>query len=373
MPQGEKDTHGILNLETEDCPPLRKLYVYQTNRCNSRCKHCWVDASPFNKDSLAAEQVIPVIDRAIALGLKTVKVTGGEPFILKKPLFEIMKHAASLGLETKLETNATLVNDETASLLSSLNSSVYVSLDGSSPESHDPFRRKGGSFYRTLAGIEKLTRHQVRVGVISCLHPGNLREVDEIADLCFSLGVVGLKFNFPSPYGRGRELRAEARLLKIEQVLETAKYLETTHFSRSLEIDLDLPRIFRSYPLQGPRCDVLNILSILSDGRYSLCGIGATHPELTFGRINRDDLEELWKENETLKNMRRTIPYSPRGICSRCTEYHLCFGHCLAYSVEEYSSLNGPFPLCQEAFEKGLFPEEKLLKLPIKELEKSGK
>jgi len=118
--------------------------------------------------------------------------------------------------------------------------------------------------------------------------------------------------------------------------------------------------VFRIYPTEGPRCDVLKIISIFPDGRYSLCGIGVTHKEITFGHIDKDDIDSIWMKNPLLREMRTIIPYSGKEVCLKCIEYKNCYSHCMAYSITKYGSLNGPFPICQEAYENGFFPKDKL-------------
>ena len=333
-------------------PELKKLHIYLTDKCNSRCRHCWVEAAPEKDNCLDADEVNRQIEKAIPLGLQVVKVTGGEPLLFPETLFRILEHCNKLetdsreSLETRLETNATLIDDEKAKRLSESGAVVYTSLDGSSSSSHDNFRGYEGSFRRTLTGIETLFNHGVDVNVISCIHHGNLQEIDEIIALCNSLG-TGLKFNFPSPYGRGKSLKRRNGLLGVQEIITATHYIE----GKGRQFDIDVPRIFRQYPPAGPRCECLNILSLLPDGRYSLCGIGVTHPELTFGYLPQD-IREVWQENEILQKMRETIPDNAQGVCSKCKEYQKCYGHCLAYSLTETGSLFSAFPLCETAFVK---------------------
>jgi SynChlorMet cassette radical SAM/SPASM protein ScmF len=344
-------------------PQLEKLHVYLTDICNSECKHCWVNASPNNRHHLCAEAVNEQINRAMALGLKVVKVTGGEPLLFEGALFSILEHAVKLGLETRLETNATLLNQRAASRLGDLGVAVYVSLDASSPELHDRFRGRNGSFEQAVEAIESLVARKVHVEVISCVTQGMTDSVLETLGLCGSLGVAGLKFNFPSPYGRGKRLERDGVLLKTEQIIEATHFIERSCEALELTIDIDVPRVFRKHPNQLPRCNVLGTLSILPDGRFSLCGIGITHKEITFGHILDSNIEKVWLDNMDLSCMRLTIPRSGKGVCGLCTEYDHCHSHCMAYAISKLNSLNGPFPLCQDAWVRGHFPKEKLLEI----------
>ena len=63
-------------------PKLLSLYYHITNRCNLRCKHCWVDADSSLENELSLDEAKDVVLQAIPLGLHNVKLTGGEPFLV---------------------------------------------------------------------------------------------------------------------------------------------------------------------------------------------------------------------------------------------------------------------------------------------------
>ena len=343
-------------------PELAKLHLYVTTRCSEQCPHCWVEAGPRSSRHLAADQVIPQIDRALAMGLREVKVSGGEPLLFQDLTLRIIEHATAAGVTSRLETNCQRLTGEAITRLRQAGTIVGTSLDGASPRCHDGFRGTPGSFQRAVRAVTDLVAAGVQVEVVTCVHTGNQGDLDAVVALCADLGVTALKFNFPSPYGRARQLEAESRLCSTDRILQIARHLEERHeCNPCIKVDIDIPRALRNRPPAGPRCDVLRLLSILPDGRFSLCGIGVTHKELTFGTLDRDNIDAVWNGDQVLARMRRSIPVSGQGICASCTEYPLCRGHCVAYSLSEYASLNGPHPLCQDAFELGLFPTERLM------------
>jgi radical SAM protein with 4Fe4S-binding SPASM domain len=308
------------------------------------------------------EQINHQIDKAIPLGLREVKVTGGEPLLFIDDVLCILEHASDQGLSTRLETNGLIVNDVIVSRLKELGTIITTSLDGSSSKSHDWLRNTMGSFERVLYTIKLLVDSGTRVEVVSCIYKNNVNEVGDIITLCTKLGVSRLKFNFPSKYGRAVQLSMHSHFCPVSQIINIVQHIEREQSSNhKLELDFDIPKALRDNHLARPRCDVLGLLSILPNGRYSLCGIGITHTELTFGMIGQEDVDSVWTKNEILTKIRNTLPFGGRGICNLCTEYTSCYCHCIAYSFSEYGSLNGPHPLCQEAFESGLFPISKLV------------
>ena len=57
-----------------------------------------------------------IIDEALPLGLKSIKITGGEP-LLSASFFELIRYAVNKKLGTIVETNGTLLDDKCARFL----------------------------------------------------------------------------------------------------------------------------------------------------------------------------------------------------------------------------------------------------------------
>jgi len=64
-------------------PPLTSLYLYIAGSCNLACRHCWITPSyqpdGGNGQFVKLEYVDKAIREARPLGLRSIKLTGGEP------------------------------------------------------------------------------------------------------------------------------------------------------------------------------------------------------------------------------------------------------------------------------------------------------
>jgi radical SAM protein with 4Fe4S-binding SPASM domain len=107
-------------------------------------------------------------------------------------------------------------------------------------------------------------------------------------------------------------------------------------------------------------CDLRRCLSILSNGKIALCGLGYQNKGWVLGDIYHDDIPTLWQEHKFLRLLRSSIPARLEGICGSCIMSSLCLGKCRAYVYHACGSLVGSFGFCQEAFELGLFPKSRL-------------
>jgi AdoMet-dependent heme synthase len=341
---------------------LEKLHIYLTNKCNLNCQHCWVNSNPMNNDVLSNKDIVEAIKQAIPLGLKAIKITGGEPLLFPQKVFSIFEFATTNNLQVALETNGTLLKPEQISALAQHGVKVYISLDGSSSEIHSRIRGQRNNYLRTLETIESLVNNKIEVNIISCIYSTNLDDIENILTTCNKLNITSLKFNFPNAYGRAIDLKHQGLLLSTKKIIDTIELVITKHKGLLFSLDFDVPRVFKSNCSSKPRCSVFNLLSILPNGDYSLCGIGITNKWLTFGSIKTDSLVKVWKNNTILNNIRKLKDHRPQGVCEHCIEYPRCYGHCLAHIITELGSYGYSNPFCQNAFDCNLFPQAKLEK-----------
>jgi SynChlorMet cassette radical SAM/SPASM protein ScmF len=351
-------------------PPLNTLYFYLTSYCNLRCFHCWIAPEYVNKDEIPEEIPFAILknitDQALPLGLKGIKITGGEPF-LSRNMPDLIKYAFSKHLTTDIETNGTLIDDEKASFLRENGvGQVAVSLDGPNEEVHEKVRGKEGCFRKTIAGIRLLKKHNLNVQVIMCLYKGNIDYVEETINLAEHYAVNSFKINPISSIGRGQSLKKVKMTLAVADCIGLNKKIDEEIQPRyKIRIILDIPPAFsplKNIRKKGGRCGIKGILGILSDGRVSICGIAETLPSLILGDLKNEPLEGIWKGNRILRNIREDLPAKLEGICGRCIFKAYCLGKCRADAYYENNNLFSPFSFCEDAFSSGLFPKERIFK-----------
>ena len=314
-----------------------------------------------------------VIDEALPLGLKSVKLTGGEP--LMHPRFgELLEIARQNNLGVIIETNGLLCTPEIAADIARLpNRSVSVSIDGSNKATHEWMRGVPGCFEKAKYAINNLVEAGVRPQIITTLVRRNAGQIEEIVRMAEHLGASSVKFNIVMPTGRGEKLSEIAETLSIGELIQIGEYVEKTLPAKTrLKVFFDIPYAFRS--LSGityggcGRCNILNIMGVIASGEYALCGIGYSVKDLVFGLAGIDSLEHIWKENEVLNTLRSGIPDKLEGICSECLMKYACLGSCIAQNFYRTNNIWAPFWFCDMAHREGLFPKTR-----IRQLEYSSK
>jgi len=139
---------------------LNSIYLYLTDRCNLRCRHCWIEPLHYkgHKDD-SAEFDLKFLKKAIEdakeIGLNRVKLTGGEP-LLRPWLAELVRSLASIqGIQDlALITNGAHLARMAQSLRAAGLRRLTVSLDSIDEST---FARMNGRAHRlapVLEGIE---------------------------------------------------------------------------------------------------------------------------------------------------------------------------------------------------------------------------
>lgn len=142
--------------------PLRDLRISVTDRCNLRCGYC-MPREVFGPHAvflprgelLSFEEIALVTTAAARLGVRKIRVTGGEP-LLRRDLPELVAMLAAVpGIdEVALTTNGVLLAELAAPLAAAGLGRVTVSLDALDPDVFRAASDSGVAVERVLEGIE---------------------------------------------------------------------------------------------------------------------------------------------------------------------------------------------------------------------------
>jgi len=353
---------------------LMQIYFYLTEGCNLACKHCWLSPKYQNGKnifpSLPLNTIKSIIEQGKHLGLTDVKLTGGEP-LMHPDIINILKYFQSdRKINLSIETNGILCTPEIAREIALChNPFVSVSLDGADELKHEWVRGIKGCYNATIDGIKNLVNVNIKPQIIFTIMRHNQDQIDTIIRLAESLKVSSVKINLVQPSGRGEKLKEEGNSLTVKELLDIGYYVENILTpSTSLKLYYDQPLAFR--PLSKmlgdngrdcSSCTILQILGVLSDGSYALCGIGSKIQKLKFGDAAIDSLEDVWENSKILNELRDGIPKRFQGVCKNCHMKKMCNASCIAQNFHRTGNLWGSFWFCQEAYDQGLFPITRLI------------
>ena len=161
------------------------------------------------------------------LGVRKIKLTGGEPLVRKNVSSLIQGIYEIEGIEeVTLTTNGILLKEQAEALVNAGIRAVNISLDTMSPEKYTKITR-GGDIQKVLEGIKALLKYpEVRIKINCVPNEISDKEVIEVASLAQKYP-VHVRFIELMPIGSGKELVYQEQNeynqeYRIRQLLEKA-------------------------------------------------------------------------------------------------------------------------------------------------------
>ncbi|PID80530.1 GTP 3',8-cyclase MoaA [bacterium DOLZORAL124_64_63] len=227
------------------------LRLSVTDRCNLRCRYCMpAEGLPLfdRAEMLTPDEMLTIARTAVGLGIRKIRVTGGEPLIRSDILTLLAQMGALPNLERLvLTTNGLRLERLARGLVRCGVSGVNISIDSLQPERYGQITR-GGNLDRCLAGIAAALEAGLRTKLNVVLMNGvNDDEILDFVELARTRPVA-VRF---IEYMPTRNRRAERHLtLPTEDLLAR---LARAHTLRDADAgdDLALAGPARNFRLEG--------------------------------------------------------------------------------------------------------------------------
>jgi len=198
---------------------VRYLRVSVTDRCNFRCVYCMPDDVEFRPraELLTFEEIERIVRVFVGLGVRKVRLTGGEPTVRAQIVDLVARLAAVPGLErVVMTTNGHRLDQLAAPLAAAGLRAVNVSIDTVDP---DHFRTVTGrgDLSRVLDGIDAAIAAGLGVKLNAVMARGLADAHDDVAgiarlcDLAWSRGVP-IRFIEHMPMSSGALFQADRAL-----------------------------------------------------------------------------------------------------------------------------------------------------------------
>lgn len=355
----------------------KSVDIHCTGKCNLSCKYC-SDYSEDKTSDLPLSEWLSFFEELRSCAVQSIGIGGGEPFI-RKDLRELIIGVVKNQMRFTMVSNGTLVSNEIAEFITSTGrcDSIQISVDGSKPQSHDSFRGDG-SFRKTIAGLKTLRSFGIAVGVRVTIHRKNVYNLDEIAEfLLDDLKLPRFSTNAASYLGLCRnhsneiQLTTEERSHAMKALLRLSKkYVGCIDASAGPLAEantwIKMERARREKRPGGSEggylisCwGVFSSMAVKANGTMIPCS-QMGHIEL--GRINRDDVREIWQKHPELKRLRARVDVSLADFdyCKGCEYIPYCRGNCPALAYTLTGMENHPSPdACLRSFLEagGTLPE----------------
>ncbi len=363
---------GARRLFEEDRKFHPDIYWYLTFRCNLACAHCSVFSSPYVDTStgLKTQDCLDVVEQLAEMNVSMAMLSGGEALIRPDAL-KIIRALGDHNIYVGLETNGLKISEpafiEVALELQARKlMNITISLDGGTTETHSVLRGPG-PFERTVRGMRALHEHGVQFDIQCVLNRENYHTIPNLYDLALEVQPDTVNWLPLNSAGRGGELIKRLGL----GYAETVDILELVdrhkgRYSGTTVMELPPAMVPPKYMLQVFKGQDVGcctsckfpLLGVLPNGDITVCGVSRNNPTLYFGNVREIRLKSAWeKARMDLLRTRYVGGEELRGICGDCVWKHSCKGSCRAKAYEDGGDFFSPYPICQEAADRGQFPD----------------
>lgn len=257
---------------------IEYMRVSVTDRCNLRCRYCMpngIACVPMT-EILTFEEITEVCSAAAELGIKYIRLTGGEPLVRRgcEKLVKMIKNIDGIE-KVSITTNGILLNDKLDELIDAGMDGVNISLD---TLDNEKFRLITG-FYgleKVLSAIDESYNRGLNVKINTVLLSENINEYRNIIMFAKDRSIA-VRFIEMMPIGEGIKYSS----LDCNDILNLIKkiYPDITPSKQSLgagpAVYYDIPgfegKIGFINAVHGKFCNTCNRVRLTSKGYLKSC------------------------------------------------------------------------------------------------------
>lgn len=329
---------------------LNAIKLEVTHRCQLRCIHCSSNADPCNRLLMPFKLAIDILEQAIAMGVKEVCFSGGEP-LLWMGIEDAISFCTSAGIDTQVYTSGNIDGAEVnmESLREKKTSRLIFSVYGGKEECHDKITGVRGSFGKTMEAVDGAIAAGLDVEFHFVPLSTNYRELGDVILLARDKMVKQVSILRFVPQGRGESYIGLA--LTRRQNLELKKIVERNR--SDVKVRAGSPYNFLMLNDSPACCAGIDRLTILPDSTIYPCDafkqvkvkkiVGTDE----FSRLDKWSLRECWEKSPYLRAIREYIKGPVEQPCYDCEYLGRCLSGCVAQKYIANSSLKKvPDPMC---------------------------
>ncbi len=284
------------------------LRVSVTDRCDFRCTYCMSEDMEFlpKKDVLSLEELDRLCSTFIDLGVKKLRVTGGEPLVRKNimQLFNNLGNKLGKGLdELTLTTNGSQLDKYAEDLFKSGVRRVNISLDTLDKNKFKKITRIG-NFNKVIKGINVAKKAGLKIKINTVALKGvNDNEILNLVNWC-GQNKFSLTFIEVMPMGEIGENRIDQYmpLTEVKKLIQT-KYsitkdsLRTSGPATYVHCHETNQKIGFITPHTHNFCELCNRVRITCTGEMYMC----------LGQQDKADLKKPLRQSENNQILKQVI------------------------------------------------------------------
>jgi cyclic pyranopterin phosphate synthase len=266
--------------------PITYLRISVTDRCNLRCVYCMPEAGlPWiaKSEILTYEEIVYIVEAAAKVGVRSIRLTGGEPLIRRDVATLVRRIARVPGIDDiSLSTNALLLADQARDLRDAGLTRVNISLDTLQEERFFAIARRPG-LDRVLAGIDAAIAEGMTPVKLNCvvMRGQNDDEIGAFAELTRARP-IHVRFIEVMPVEENLGMQADSYVAASEILARINALGDLRPVAgpggngpaRYYAFDGAAGSVGVISPLSHDYCETCNRVRLGADGRLRLCLFG---------------------------------------------------------------------------------------------------
>ncbi len=310
-----------MNLHDKFGRPITDLRISITDHCNYKCVYCRTGNEGALYADLPFADYLRMARLLVSLGIKKVRITGGEP-LLRKGVIQFVRDLAKLRtsngepLDIAMTTNGHLLAEMAQPLKDAGLGRVTVSMDAVDPDRFARITRVPNGFDNVLAGIRAARQAGLWPVKVNCVLMRGFNEDQIIPFGMFTREEdVIVRFIEFMPLEEDRVWSPEIVVTLDEILHRMAEYRPLVEISRGpsetarrYRFDDGIGEIGIIAPVSHPFCGHCSRIRITSDGKIRTCLFS----------VWDHDLHELMRRGASDEELVEFI----RGVVARKEERH---------------------------------------------------
>lgn len=146
-----------------------------TSKCNKNCPYCF----KFTNCDLSLNQNKIILNKLLALGVKKISWTGGEPYMYKD-LEELLKLSKKYGMINHINTNASLLTEKNIFEKTKYIDRLIISLDFVDDKLNEKYGIGRKYYYHIKKLLDKLKESNLEVQINTVLFSKNINYIDDL-------------------------------------------------------------------------------------------------------------------------------------------------------------------------------------------------
>ena len=280
------------------------LRISLTESCNLRCIYCMPEgvAPKVCGETLTKENIFNIVEVAVELNIKKIRLTGGEP-LLRQDIVEIVQGIKDRGIEKiYITTNGILLSEKIEKLKKAGLKGVNISLDTLDREQFNYITR-GGDLERVLQGIEKALNLNLEVKINSVIMKDiNENAIEELAKLTLN-SQLDVRFIELMPIGQGKKFTGISNndiYDRLQKIFEFDRdYKEIKGVSTYYKLKDSEGNIGFISPINSCFCETCNKIRLTSDGVIKRClnSKGNTNIKESLDKnVEKEEIKEILEQ-----------------------------------------------------------------------------